>query len=65
LIIEKNPKNGLQGSMPMTMLAMVFVMVPVMVMTPVIESVEHGAQVIEVQAGVTFHCGIDDLKVCR
>jgi hypothetical protein len=45
---------------------LVLVKVLVMVMASVIVCVRHGAQVvIEVQAGVTFHCGLDDQQVCR
>ena len=49
------------------MLVMVFVkmlvMVLIMAMVPMIKPVQHGAQVIMVQASETSHCGIDDLQV--
>jgi hypothetical protein len=44
--------------------AMVPVTVLVMLKASVIGFVRLGAQVIEVQAGMTFYCGLDGLQVC-
>lgn len=51
-------------------MSMLVMFMMVLVMVPMIECKSHvrrhgGAQVIEVQAGATFHGRIDDLQVCR
>ena len=56
LTIEKNWSSGWQGSRPLSMLVTVLVMVK----ASVIEIVR-----LRIEAGVTFHYGLDGPQVCQ